>query len=89
MAQHQTLTIELSNEERDRLETLAKKLNVTPEAYLYQLLKPQLEQTPPQASPRQVLHNLRAIGQRMPPVDAVQLVRQERDRLAEKGLPNP
>jgi predicted DNA-binding protein len=86
MAQHQTLTIELSTEERDRLETLAKQLNVTPEAYLYQLLKPQLEQMPPQASPKQVLHNLRAIGRRMPSVDAVELVRQERDRLAGRGL---
>jgi predicted transcriptional regulator len=86
MSQNQTLTLELSDEEKDRLIILARRLNLTPEVYLRHLLRKQLERIRIDSSPLQALRNLREIGRRTISIDAVALVRQERDNLMERGL---
>lgn len=78
----QPLIIDLSSEDRDRLETAARQLNLTLEAYVHHLLQIHLAPDANKTVAIEALRNLRAIGRQMQPIDAVKLMRQERDALA-------
>jgi hypothetical protein len=82
-----TLTIQLSPEESDRLEQAAHRFNLAPDAFVQQIVSERLAiLSPPRLSPLQALEKLRELGQKLPPVDAVQIVRESRNELLDRGL---
>lgn len=84
MSQSKTLTIQLSDEDRDRLETEARRLNLLPDALARKILSDRLSQVSSSVDPREALLRLREIGRKMPSVDAVQLARESRDALTQR-----
>lgn len=84
MNQSKPLTIQLSDDDRERLETEARRLNLLPDALAQKILSDRLSQLKPSIDPREALLRLREIGRRMPPVDAVQLTRESRDALTQR-----
>ena len=71
--------------ERDRLEAEANRLRLTPDGLATKLLQEQLAQVPVPLEALEALAQLRKIAQQMPPTDAVQLARESRADLEERG----
>ncbi|MGI2904216.1 hypothetical protein [Tolypothrix sp. VBCCA 56010] len=86
MSESKFLTIQLSPEDRDRLQTEAIRLNVPPETLAQTLLHNSLAQVNPFIHPREALLRLREIARKMPPVDAVKLARESRQELEQRGI---
>ena len=84
MSQSKTLTIKLSDEDSDRLETEARRLNLLPDELAQKILRDRLSQASSSIDPREALLRLREIGRKMPSVDAVQLARESRDALTQR-----
>jgi hypothetical protein len=82
MNDFQTVTIHLSREERDRLQSEANRRRLTPEILAAKLLREQLAQVP---APLEALTQLRTIAKQMPPIDAVKLARDSREDLEYRG----
>ncbi|MBW4570508.1 MAG: hypothetical protein KME31_21525 [Tolypothrix carrinoi HA7290-LM1] len=76
MSESKFLNIQLSAEDRDRLQTEAIRLNVPPETLAQTLF----------IHPREALLRLREIARKMPPVDAVKLARESRQELEQRGI---
>jgi hypothetical protein len=78
----QTVTIHLSREEGDRLQSEANRRRLTPDVLAAKLLREQLAQVP---VPLEALTQLRTIAKQMPPIDAVRLVQESREDLEYRG----
>ena len=85
MSDLQAVTVQLTTEERDRLEAEANRLRLTPDGLATKLLREQLAQVPVPLEALEALAQLRKIAQQMPPIDAVQLARESRADLEDRG----
>jgi hypothetical protein len=81
----QTVTIHLSREERDRLQSEANRRRLTPDVLAATLLREQLAQVPAPLEALEALTQLRTIAKQMPPIDAVRLAQNSREDLEHRG----
>jgi len=81
-----SLTIQLSEAENTRLEAEAKRLNLAPEALAQKILSDRLGVNPSQMTGMEAWERLRKLGEKLPLVDGVQIARESRDELLERGL---
>jgi hypothetical protein len=81
----QTVTIHLSREEGDRLQSEANRLRLTPDVLAAKLLRKQLAHVPTPLEALEALTQLRKIAKRMPPIDAVKLAQESREDLERRG----
>jgi hypothetical protein len=86
MSKPKTLTIQLSAEDSERLEAEAKKRNLPLDAMAHAMLRERLAQVKPLLDQHEALLRLREIGRKMPPIDAVQLARESREDLEQRGV---
>jgi hypothetical protein len=86
MSHPKTINIQLSPEDSDRLETAARQRNLTSDTLASLLLHECLTQVKQPANPREILLQLRAIGRKMSPTDAVQLAQESRRDIEQRGV---
>lgn len=86
MSESKNLTIQLSPEDWERLEAEADKLKLSPEATALRMLQLQLPEKTIRIDPDEALVRLREIGRKQPPIDSVQLVREGRQELEQRGI---
>lgn len=86
MSHPKTINIQLSPEDSDRLETEARQRNLPSDALASLLLHECLAQVKQPVNPHEILLQLRAIGRKMPPTDAVQLAQESRRDLEQRGV---
>lgn len=86
MSESKTLTIQISHEERDRIEAEAKRLNMPSEVLALILLKYSLAQANPSIDSLAALWRLHELTKDLPPVDPVELVRVGREALEKRGI---
>ena len=86
MNKSKTLTIQISPEDYTRLETEAERLNLSPDTLAGVMLRDRLARVKPQIEPREALLCLRAIGRKLPPIDAVKLACESREELEQGGI---
>ena len=86
MSNPKTINIQLSSEDSDRLETEARQRNLSSDTLASQLLHECLTQVKQPVNSREVILQLRAIGRKMPPTDAVQLAQESRRDLERRGV---
>jgi hypothetical protein len=85
MSEFQTITVRLSAEECDRLESEASRLRLTPDVLATKLLGERLAQVPNSLAALDALSQLRNIARQMPMIDAVKLARESRENLEPRG----
>ncbi len=86
MSESQTLIIQLSPEESDRLQAEAKRLNVPADALALMLLQLSLAQVNPSIDSLAALWRLHELTQDVTPIDPVELVRVNRENLEKRGV---
>lgn len=89
MSESKTITIQLSAEDSHLLEGEAKRLNLSPEALASVMLHQRLAQAKSQIKQQyalEALKRLREIGRKQIPIDAVQLARESRQELEQRGM---
>jgi hypothetical protein len=86
MSDAQTVTIHLSNEERDRLQSEANRLRLTPDVLATKLLREKLAPVPAPLKALEALAQFRQIAQQMPSIDAVKLAQDSREELEHRGM---
>lgn len=85
MTNIEIITIHLSKDDRDRLQSEANRHRLTPDVRAAKLLREQLAQVPAPLEALEVLTQLRTIAKQMPPIDAVKLARDSREDLEHRG----
>jgi predicted DNA-binding protein len=85
MSEFQTITVRLSAEERDRLESEASRLRLTPDVLATKLLVERLAEVPDSLAALDALSQLRNLARQMPVIDAVKLARESREDLEHRG----
>ncbi|MBW4631634.1 MAG: hypothetical protein KME30_06960 [Iphinoe sp. HA4291-MV1] len=86
MNESKTITIKLSAEDFERLETEAKRLNVPPDALASIMLQFSLAKINPSIDALAALWSLQELTKDLPPIDAVELVRAGREELEQRGI---
>lgn len=87
MTPPKTVTIQLSEDENHRLEVEARRMNLSLDGLVKQIVWERLATLPqPRLTPKQALAKLRLFSQNLPAIDAVQISRASRDELLERGL---
>jgi hypothetical protein len=86
MSESKTLTIQLSAEDSDRLEAEAKRLNVPSDVLASIMLHFCLVKMNPSIDALAALWGLSEIRKKLPPIDAIELARESREELEQRGV---
>ncbi|NJP10271.1 MAG: hypothetical protein HC866_13000 [Leptolyngbyaceae cyanobacterium RU_5_1] len=86
MSNPQTINVQLSPDDRDRLKAEARRRNLSVDVLASVLLHERLATVKQSINPDQALFQLREIGRKMPPIDALQLAQKSRRDLEQRRV---